>query len=188
MYGGYLVSSDLQFGFQKKLDCPSAIFMLMPLFVLCDSKSSNIYIASLDASKAFDSVNHFRLCPTLISEHLPFIFIKIIINRYIKLEILMRLDGVESNHLRILSGVRQYGVLSPLLFNIYVDGIINKLENTGLGRHYVNCSPLMYYAHPDDLLVISSFVLHLQRTLDLCCIEGNYLVINFNYKNQIVLI
>ena len=82
-------------------------------------------------SKAFDRVHNFRLFSTLINKHLPVIFIKTIVNCYLKLEIVVRWDGVESNHLRILSGVRQGGVLSPLLFNIYVDCIINKIENTG---------------------------------------------------------
>jgi len=30
-------------------------------------------------------------------------------------------------------GVRQGGVLSPVLFAVYIDGIIDKLEGVGLG-------------------------------------------------------
>ena len=47
--------------------------------------------------------------------------------------------SIESDHLCILSGVRQGSVLWPLLFNVYVEFLINKLENYGLGCHFVNC-------------------------------------------------
>ena len=121
LYGKHLISSYLQFGFKKKLGCPSAIFVLRQLTEFFNSRSSNVYIASLDASEAFDRVNHFRLFSTLINKHLPVIFIKTIVNWYLKLEIVVRWDRVESNDLRIVSGVHQGGVLSPSLFNIYVD-------------------------------------------------------------------
>ena len=52
LYGEHLVSSDLHFGFKKKLGCPSAICMLGQLTEFFNSGSSNVYIASLDASKA----------------------------------------------------------------------------------------------------------------------------------------
>ena len=38
--------------------------------------------------------------------------------------------------------------------------------------------------YADDLLLISLSVLDLQRMLDLCSIEGNYLGIKFNYKKS----
>ena len=81
--------------------------------------------------------SHFRSFSILINKHLPVIFIKTIVNWYLILEIVIRWDGVELDQLRSLNGVRQGGVLSPLLFNIYVDCIINNLENSGLGFHYV---------------------------------------------------
>ena len=84
-------------------------------------------------------------------------------------------DGVESDPLQILSGVRQGGVLSPLLCKMYEDYITNKLENSGLGCHYVDCyiACIMY---ADDLFLNSS--------LDLCSTEGSYLSINFNYRKS----
>ena len=74
-------------------------------------------------------------------------------------------------------------MLSPLLFHTYVDGIINKLENSGLGCHNVDCciGCIMY---ADDVLLIFSSVFDLQRMLDLCSIEDNYLGIKFNYKKS----
>ena len=80
LFGDHLISDDLQFGFKKKVGCPSAIFVLRQLVQFFNSRSSNVYIASLDASKAFDRVNHFRLFSTLINKKFPIVFNKVIIN------------------------------------------------------------------------------------------------------------
>ena len=52
-------------------------------------------------------------------------------------------------------GVRQGGVLSPLLFNIYVDSFLQRLQSTGLGCRiglcYISC--VMY---ADDLTLFAS--------------------------------
>ena len=61
--------------------------------------------------------NHFRLFSTLINKKFPIVFNKVIINWYSKLRTIVRWNGFESANLRVLSGVRQGSVLSPLLFN-----------------------------------------------------------------------
>jgi len=49
-------------------------------------------------------------------------------------------------------GVRQGGILSPFLFNVYVDDLLDNLESSGAGcyvnGHYLGC--VMY---ADDLLL-----------------------------------
>ena len=65
------------------------------------------------------------------------------------------------------SGVRQGGVLSPILFNPYMDPIIELLQASDLGCHihgaYVGC---LLYA--DDIILLSASVGNLQKMLDLC--------------------
>ena len=118
-----------------------------------NNRSSSIYIASLDASKAFDRVNHFRLFSTFINKKFPIVFIKVIINWYSKLRTNVRWNGFESANLRVLSCVRQDGVLSPLLLNCYVDRIISQLKYSDLRWHFANCyvGCIMY---ADDLLLM----------------------------------
>ena len=60
LFGQQIISNDLQFGFEKKLRCPSAIFFLRQLNEFFNSRRSNVYKASLDASKTIDRVNNFR--------------------------------------------------------------------------------------------------------------------------------
>ena len=66
--------------------------------------------------------------------------------------------------------IRQGGVLSPYLFNVYVNDVITKLELSTLGcwvaGRYVGV--LMY---DDDILVMSVTLAHLRTMLDITCDE-----------------
>jgi Reverse transcriptase (RNA-dependent DNA polymerase) len=138
-----------------------------------------IFVASLDAAKAFDRVNHFKLYTTLIRAGLPIYFVNTIINWYSKLCISVRWNTCESSFLPVRSGVRQGGILSPSLFNVYVNDIVVTLRKLDAGCHirntFVGC--IMY---ADDILLLSASVIELQSMLDVCGDVGNNLGIMFN--------
>jgi hypothetical protein len=71
IFSTFFLTDDLQFGFKKGLSCSSAIFTLRQTVDYFTSRGSNVYLASLDASKAFDRVNHFKLYTCLINAGLP---------------------------------------------------------------------------------------------------------------------
>jgi len=104
-----------------------------------NQRSSNVYIAPLDASKAFDRINHFKLFSAHIKKGLPMMFTNVICNWYNKLFIDVRWNGQNSSSIPITSGVRQGGVLSPFLLNIYVDCLMSGLVGHEIGMKS-NCS------------------------------------------------
>ena len=58
------------------------------------------------------------------------------------------------------------GVLSPVLFNLYVDDIINALVRSDLGRHIGHCyDGCLLYA--DDTILLSASLLKLQQVAQL---------------------
>ena len=135
-FSSFMSTDSLQFGFKKDLGCSNAIFALSQVINYFNERGSNVYIASLDAAKAFDRVNHYKLYSTLIRVGLPTCFIMLIINWYSKLSVVVRWNGQLSTPLAILSGVRQGGILSSALFNLYVNCIITSLRQKRFGCHF----------------------------------------------------
>ena len=79
----------------------------------------------------------------------------------------------------VLAGVRQGGVLSPTLFAIYMDDLINRLEWSELGCNingiYLGC---LLYA--DDIILLSQSVTAVQFMLDICGQFATAMDIKFN--------
>ena len=66
-----------------------------------------------------------------------------------------------------MSGVKQGGILSPLLFTLYVNAILEKLEKSGIGC-FVGHRCCNSYMYADDLILLSITVTDLQRLMDMC--------------------
>ena len=65
---------------------------------------------------------------------------------------------------KVFAGVRQGGALSPCLFEIYVDDVVKKIYNSGLGCNLsLICTRVFFYA--DDILLLSPSVHALQAVL-----------------------
>ena len=84
---------------------------------------------------------------------------------------------------QLLAGDRQGGVLSPSLFNVYVNDIPVNLQQSAFGCHvsgkYVGA--LMY---ADDLLLISITLQDLCKMIDIVCAELSWLNIVLNVKKS----
>jgi len=85
------------------------------------SRGSTVYMAAVGAQKAFDRVNHVKLFNILIRRKFTVNFVKIIVNWYTNIYSIFRWNGVMWDCVALCSGIRQGGILSPVLFNIYVD-------------------------------------------------------------------
>jgi Reverse transcriptase (RNA-dependent DNA polymerase) len=75
--------------------------------------------------------------------------------------------GHVSYFFRLQAGVRQGGVLSPLLFSLAIDSIVYKIKsaNAACYRSTICCSILLY---ADDILLLSPTVTGLQILLSVC--------------------
>jgi len=90
------------------------------------SKSTTVNIAFQDLSKAFDKVNHNILFRKLMQRNVPGVLVKLLHSWYGCFQ--LSLDGARTSlvHFRynvVLDKVVYY----PVLFAVYIDGIIDKL-------------------------------------------------------------
>ena len=71
-----------QFGFKAKHSTDMCILAFKEAILKYRDLSSNMYTCFLDASKAFDRVNHFKLFTTLSKRNVPMYIIRILIFWY----------------------------------------------------------------------------------------------------------
>ena len=91
----------------------------------------------------------------------------------------VRWGSAVSDSFVVINGVRQGGILSPLLFIVYMDDLSSSLSITPTGSTIggVMVNHIMY---ADDLVIISPSVKGLQRLLDVCAVYGQTHDILFN--------
>ena len=103
---------------------------------------SIVNVCTLGMSKAFDKVNHYGLYIKLIKRRVPLALLLLLIDWYDKRCAFVRRNGALSSSFESECGVRQGGVLSPILFTLYVDDVIVRLRSSKLG-----CSIHNVYAY-----------------------------------------
>ena len=94
--------------------------------------------------------------------------------------------GETSHVFQTVNGVRQGGVLSPVLFTLYTDVLLHRLEDSGfgctVGQEYFG---VLCYA--DDITLLSPTLYGLQNMLAICEQFGNEYNINYNPKKTVCL-
>ena len=91
----------------------------------------------LDASKAFDRVCYNALFTMLIERNVSPFVIRFMLFMYTNQYMCVKWKDSLSDNFSIGNGVRQGAVLSPLLFNLYIDILFRRLHDLGLGCHVV---------------------------------------------------
>ena len=104
----------------------------------------------MDSSKAFDRIRHFFLCKKLISRRVPLILVRLIVHWYKNHRIKIKWNNVLSQCFTVSNGVRQGAILSPYLFNIYMDQLSLKLNQLDIGC-YIGKKRLNNLMYADDL-------------------------------------
>ena len=145
-----LVTNPNQFGFKPKQNTEMCIFALKEPILKYRALNSNVYSCFLDASKAFDRVNHSKLFDTLAKRGVPLYIIRIMRFWYTSQTMYVRWNNVMSSGFKVTNGVRQGGILSPYLFCVYADELSSMLNNVNAGC-FVGASLVNHLMYTDDL-------------------------------------
>ena len=143
-----------------------------------------MYLCMLDASKAFDRVHYGKLFYLLRSRNLPAVIIRLLLDMYTRQRMCTSWNGSKSGFFYADNGVKQGGIISPILFCVYVDELLKRINAAGIGCHIGHLS----YAgsgYVDDVGLLTPSVRALQELIHICedfALEYNVL---FNVKKTI---
>ncbi len=138
------------------------------------SKGSTVNICALDISKAFDKINTHCLLLKLMQRRLPIQFITLFKRWFCNVFIKVRWGNHLSTFFRLVSGVRQGGILSPVFFCIYIDCVIDRIADLDIGC-YVHGFFSGIWLYADDIILLSASLDGLQRLVNACVTELEHL-------------
>ena len=104
------------------------------------ARQGQVYCCMIDATKAFDRIRYDKLFTLLIQRGMPMCIIRLLIDMYKRQRVRTTWDGDMSNQFNTTNGVRQGGVLSPLLFSVYIDVLLTVLKNLILAMNILEPS------------------------------------------------
>jgi len=87
----------------------------------------------LDATKAFDKIDYCQLFRELLCRDLPSIYVRLLCNLYTNNVAHFYWNGRRRKVFSTENGVKQGGIVSPVLFCVYIDGLLSLLRESNVG-------------------------------------------------------
>lgn len=158
---------DTQFGFRAGLSTEDAILSLKHTVNYYVGRKTPIYACFLDLSRAFDLVSYDKLWTKLGDAGVSPDVVAIFSYWYNNQVNSVRWGSTHSDDYSLKCGVRQGGLTSPSLFNLYINKLIEELSGMHVGCHIDDvCLNNLSYA--DDMVLLSPSIGGLRKLLRVC--------------------
>ena len=151
---------DVQAGFRKGKGTRDQIANICWIIEKAREFQKNIYFCFIDYAKAFDCVDHNKLWKILQKMGIPDHLTCLLRNLYADQEATVRTGYGTMEPFQIGKGVRQGCILSPCLFNLYAEYIMQdaRLDEAGIkiaGRNinnlrYAGATTLMWWCESEE--------------------------------------
>lgn len=146
-----------QSGFRAQRSCTDNINSLRIIIEQTIEFRSNLYITFVDFAKAFDKISRNAIWDALRRRHVPNKLINLIKAAYKDFSCKVSHQGLMSEPIRVNQGVRQGCILSPLLFLITLDDVMDtvKSSNPQAGIQWKINERLCDIDYADDIALLS---------------------------------
>jgi hypothetical protein len=159
------IYKDEQNGFRKHRSCAEHIYTLTSIIRNRKTAGKPTFVGYVDFEKAFDRVDRDLLLYKIMKYGIGGKMLNSLRMIYSNANAGIELNGTVTNWFNIGVGVRQGDPLSPTLFGLYVNDLVDCIKDNSVGIHYpefdVQC---LLFA--DDLVLISESESDLQKMFD----------------------
>ena len=154
----------------------------------CREEKEKVYVAYMDITKAFGTMwIDAMLFKLQYNKGIAGKTWRLIKNWYIDMKEFVFIGGKASRTYNLYQGTRQGGVLSPWLFLVFIDDLIEELKNTKAGIFLGS----LYFGSPmfaDDLTMLSRLKSGLDRMLKTAWEYSQKWIFNFSVTKTVILI
>ena len=137
----------------------------------------------LDATKAFDRVNYCKLFSILVKRDIPPAYVRLLLNLYTNSVTCVSWNGVCSRRFPVKNGVRQGRIISRILFCVYIDGLLQRLYESGVGCYIGNVF-VGALAYADDVVLLAPTHCAMRRMLRVCEDFAKNFCVKFNHTKS----
>ena len=182
-----LDTDNLQFGFKKRTSTNHALYTLKETINHFNKKGSNVYVAFLDCTKAFDRISHFGLFKKLIDRKIPLCILMCLIYWYMNMSCNVRWENEVSRSFNVPLGIKQGGINSPEFFGCYIDDISILLRDLSIGCHILGVF-LAMILFADDLCLLAPTRNALDRMIRTCAAYCKEFGLTFNTSKSKIMV
>ena len=126
--------AEVQGGFRKGRGCADQTFIVRQICEKYIAKNKDVYFAFLDLEKAYDRIDRKAMWKVLRIYGIGGRLLRAVESLYAGSKACVRVGSELSEWFSVKVGLRQGCVMSPWLFNLYIDGVVREVNARVLGR------------------------------------------------------
>ena len=180
------MGDPFQNGFKPNSCAIDNIFLLNGIIDKCKANGRPLYTCFIDFKSAFDLINRSALLYKLLNQGCTGKFLSVIQSMFRNARSRVKWGGQQGEIFENMYGVLQGGVLSPNLFNLFLEDLPSYL-NIKKGVH-IGGVHMAYLLYADDLVLMSESPTGLQTLihgLENFCMQW-HMVVNLTKTNVVV--
>lgn len=135
IWGGYLTTDTLQFGFKAGTSTMQCSWLFHEVVTHYLRHGSHPIVTVLDCSRAFDLCNYDKIFTAILDRGVPPTVVRAMMYSYTDQQAYMRWGRARSETFSVQNRTGQGKIMSLTLWSVYMDPLLTRLREVGLGCH-----------------------------------------------------